>query len=104
MGMKMNRRDLLFASGLFLLPDTRASGPSVAPPRPKPQTPGGPAARLLESLRANRLPPYDARRSRGTRLGLARPGGPRCSVHPDRRRAWSGGNGAVLIGPLQDPR
>ena len=33
MGMKINRRDLLFASELSLLAGTRASGQGSAPPR-----------------------------------------------------------------------
>jgi D-alanyl-D-alanine carboxypeptidase len=44
--MKINRRDLLFASGLSLLAGTRASGQGAAPPRAQPQTPRSPAARL----------------------------------------------------------
>ena len=54
--MKINRRDLLFASGLSLLAGTRASGQSAAPPLAQPQTPSSPAARLLEALQGNRLP------------------------------------------------
>ncbi len=54
--MKMNRRDLLFASGLSLLAGTRASVQGAAPPRTQPQTPRSPAARLLEALQGNRLP------------------------------------------------
>src|SRR6266581_3739204 len=55
MGMNINRRDLLFASGLFLLAGARASRQGAAPPRAQPQTPS-PQARLLEALRGNRLP------------------------------------------------
>ena len=51
--MNINRRDLLFASGLFLLRGTRGSSQSAAPPRPL-QT--SPQARLLEALQRNRLP------------------------------------------------
>ena len=54
--MKINRRDLLFASGLSLLACTRASGQSAAPPRAQSQTPRSPSARLLEALQGNRLP------------------------------------------------
>ena len=48
--MKINRRDLLFASGLSLLAGTRSFGQG------QPQTSQSPAARLLEALRGNRLP------------------------------------------------
>src|SRR5439155_3756361 len=54
MGMNINRRDLLVASGLFLLTGKRGSGQGVAPPPAQPQT--SPQARLLEALRGNRLP------------------------------------------------
>src|SRR5262245_8224641 len=54
--MKINRRDLLFASGLSLLAGTRASGHGAAPPRAQSQTPRSPSARLLEALQGNRLP------------------------------------------------
>src|SRR6058998_901750 len=54
MGMNINRRDLLFASGLFLLARTRGSRQGAAPPPAQPQT--SPQARLLEALRGNRLP------------------------------------------------
>src|SRR5262245_34136286 len=54
--MKINRRDLLFASGLSLLAGTRASGQGAAPPRAQSQTPHSPSARLLEALQRNRLP------------------------------------------------
>lgn len=54
--MKINRRDLLFASGLSLLAGTRASGQGAAPPRAQSKTPRSPAARLLEALQGNRLP------------------------------------------------
>src|SRR5215471_12891209 len=56
MGMKINRRDLLFASGLSLLAGTRATGQGAAPPRAQSQTPRSPSARLLEALQGNRLP------------------------------------------------
>ncbi len=52
--MTMNRRDLLFASGLFLLGRTRAGRQDAALPRDQQQT--TPQARLLEALKANRLP------------------------------------------------
>ena len=52
--MKMNRRDLFVASGLFLLTGKRDSGQSPAAPRAQQQT--GPQARLLEALQRNRLP------------------------------------------------
>jgi hypothetical protein len=52
--MKINRRDLLVSSGLFLLGGKRAFTQGAAPPPAQPQT--GPQARLLEALRANRLP------------------------------------------------
>src|SRR5688572_25735663 len=54
MGMKLNRRDLLFASGLFLLTGERGSSQSATPPRAQPQT--TPQARLLDALQRNRLP------------------------------------------------
>src|ERR687883_68028 len=54
--MKINRRDLLFASGLTLLASTRAFGQGAAPPRAQSQTPPSPSARLLEALQRNRLP------------------------------------------------
>ena len=52
--MKLNRRDLFVASGLFLLTGKRGSGQSAVPPGAQPQT--GPQARLLEALQRNRLP------------------------------------------------
>jgi erythromycin esterase-like protein len=52
--MNINRRDLLFASGLFLFAGKRASTQGAAAPRVQPQT--TPQARLLEALRGNRLP------------------------------------------------
>jgi hypothetical protein len=52
--MKINRRDMLVASGLFMLTGRRSSGQSAAPPSPQQQT--TPQARLLEALKANRLP------------------------------------------------
>src|SRR5262245_19051831 len=54
--MKINRRDLLIASGLSLLAGSRASGQGAAPPRAQSQTPRSPSARLLEALQGNRLP------------------------------------------------
>src|SRR5438445_4074358 len=54
MRMSINRRDLLVASGLFLLGGKRASTQGATPPRAQPQT--SPQARLLEALRGNRLP------------------------------------------------
>jgi hypothetical protein len=54
MVVKINRRDLLFASGLSLLAGTRAFG--HLPRRAQSQTPGSPAARLLDALQGNRLP------------------------------------------------
>src|SRR6266850_6356985 len=56
MGMTMNRRDLLFAGGLWLLAGTRASRQGAAAPRAQPQTPSSPPARLLAVLQRNRLP------------------------------------------------
>src|SRR3982074_68302 len=50
----LNRRDLLFASGLFFLADTRSSRQGSASPRAQPQT--TPQAHLLEALQRNRLP------------------------------------------------
>jgi hypothetical protein len=56
--MKINRRDLLFASGLSFLAGTRAFGQSngTAPLHAQSQAPGSPSARLLEALQRNRLP------------------------------------------------
>jgi hypothetical protein len=56
--MKINRRDLLFASGLSLLAGTRASGHGTRAvlPRAQSQNPGSGQARLLEALQGNRLP------------------------------------------------
>ena len=54
--MTISRRDLLFASGLFLLAGTRASRQGTAPRGAQPQTPRSPQARLLEALQGNRLP------------------------------------------------
>src|SRR2546430_1938438 len=54
MGMKINRRDLLFSSGLFLLGGKRAFTQGAAPPPTQPQT--SQQARLLEALRGHRLP------------------------------------------------
>jgi len=56
--MKINRRDLLFASGLSLLAGTRAFGygTGAVPPRAQSQNPGSGPARLLEALQGNRLP------------------------------------------------
>jgi S1-C subfamily serine protease len=54
---KLKRRDLLFAGGLSLLAASRAFTQGTAPsPRAQPQPQGSPQARLLEALRANRLP------------------------------------------------
>ena len=53
--MTISRRDLLYASGLFLLGDTRGSRLGAPPPRTQPQTPTGLQA-LLEALKRNRLP------------------------------------------------
>jgi len=50
--MKINRRDLLFASGLSLL----TAGTGAFGQGAQPQTSQSPAARLLEALRGNRLP------------------------------------------------
>ncbi len=50
----MNRRDLLAASGLFLLTGKRARRQSAALPRVEQQA--GPQARLLAALQGNRLP------------------------------------------------
>src|SRR2546423_15701621 len=54
MGMTINRRDLLFASGLFLLTGKRGFSQNTAPSRTQSQT--SPQARLLEALQRNRLP------------------------------------------------
>jgi hypothetical protein len=54
MGMKINRRDLLFSSGLFLLGGKRAFTQGAAPPPAQQQT--TPQARLLDALQRNRLP------------------------------------------------
>ena len=51
-----NRRDLLFASGLLLLTGKRAFPQTVASSGAQPQSQPTPQARLLEALRANRLP------------------------------------------------
>src|SRR5262245_56201553 len=58
MGMKINRRDLLFATWLSLFAGTRASGQGTdaALPRAQSQAPGSPTAHLLEALQSNRLP------------------------------------------------
>src|SRR5438045_5096643 len=53
-GMKINRRDLLVSSGLFLLGGKRAFTQGAAPPPAQQQT--TPQARLLEALLRNRLP------------------------------------------------
>ena len=50
----MNRRDLLFASGLFLLTGKRGSGQSAEAPRAQQQP--GLQARLIDALQRNRLP------------------------------------------------
>jgi hypothetical protein len=52
--MQMNRRDLLVASGLFMLTGRRSSGQTTAPSRGQQQP--GPQARLLDALQRNRLP------------------------------------------------
>jgi hypothetical protein len=52
--MKINRRDLLVASGLFLVTGKRSSAQSTAPPRAQQQP--GPQTRLLDALQRNRLP------------------------------------------------
>src|ERR1051325_7953601 len=52
MSMKVNRRDLFFASGISLLAGTHASGQDSAPAKP----PLSPPARLLGALQRNRLP------------------------------------------------
>jgi hypothetical protein len=52
--MKINRRDLLVSSGLFLLGGKRAFTQGAAPPPVQQQT--TPQARLLEALQRNRLP------------------------------------------------
>ncbi|HEV2826384.1 MAG TPA: hypothetical protein VGW76_02190, partial [Pyrinomonadaceae bacterium] len=54
--MKINRRDLLFASGLSLLVGMRASGQSAAPSGAQSQASRSLAERLLEALQGNRLP------------------------------------------------
>src|ERR1043166_4683516 len=54
--MKLNRRDLLFLSGLSLLAGTRAFGELATPARAQSQTSATPQARLLDALRVNRLP------------------------------------------------
>ena len=56
--MKMNRRDLLFASGLSVLAGTRVFGNGAAASRAQnpAQNPDSPAARLLTALQGNRLP------------------------------------------------
>ena len=54
--MMINRRDLLFASGLSLLAGTRAPAQDATPPRAQSPAPGSPAARLLEALQRNRSP------------------------------------------------
>ena len=53
--MTINRRDLLVASGLFLLAGPRAIGQGTAPARAQPQT-RGLQGRLLDALQRNRLP------------------------------------------------
>jgi len=53
-GMKINRRDLLVSSGLFLLGGKRAFTQGAAPPPAQQQT--TPQARLLDALQRNRLP------------------------------------------------
>jgi hypothetical protein len=51
--MKMNRRDLLIGSGLYLFAGKRAFAQGAAPPRAQQQT--SPQARLLDALQRNRL-------------------------------------------------
>ena len=53
--MTMNRRDLLVASGLFLVAGPRAIAQGTAPARAPRQT-GGPQGSLLDALQRNRLP------------------------------------------------
>ena len=52
----MNRRDLIFSSGIALLSGPRAFGQGVTPSPSQPQTPRSPQTRLLEALQRNRLP------------------------------------------------
>lgn len=52
--MSVSRRDMLFASGLFLLGDSRSMREAVAVPRAQQQS--STQARLLAALRGNRLP------------------------------------------------
>src|SRR5690349_8452205 len=52
--MRISRRDLLVASGMFLLSGKRGRGQSAASPLAQQQA--GPQARLLEALQKNRLP------------------------------------------------
>src|SRR2546423_10339037 len=54
MGMTINSRELLFATGLFLLTGKRGFSQNTAPLRTQSQT--SPQARLLEALQRNRLP------------------------------------------------
>jgi hypothetical protein len=56
--MKINRRDLLFTTGMSLLASTCAfgKGTSAAPPRAQAQTPNSGQTRLLQALQRNRLP------------------------------------------------
>jgi hypothetical protein len=54
MSARISRRDLLIASGLFLLAGKRALTQTAAPARAQQQT--TPQARLLEALQRNRLP------------------------------------------------
>src|SRR5688572_12313059 len=53
--MTVSRRDLLLATGAFLLGGTRLFGQSAAPP-PAPTPTRGPQESLLDALRKNRLP------------------------------------------------
>src|SRR5687767_11218401 len=53
--MKINRRELLSAGGLFFLAGTRAFGQGADASPPRPQS-SGPSARLLEALQRDRLP------------------------------------------------
>ncbi len=53
--MTISRRELLYASGLFLLGGPRGSRHGAAPPRTQPQPPSGLQA-LLDALKRGRLP------------------------------------------------
>src|SRR3989442_12430900 len=109
MGMKINRRDLLFSSGLFLLGGKRAFTQGAAPPPTQPQT--SQQARLLEALRGNRLPLtmsegpagrgcdwllQEARDARFTLVGRRHGGGETAQVAPGPFNALRG-SGASRI-------